>query len=137
MHANNLRRFCDENGHRRAQRVDTYLSGSGRQGMAKPTNRDFVGSFNTNQCITCALIAWNLQQVIENDIVELDVKILAAVQSPPIAFLQHGTLGQRRQQETPSSSQTNNAEADQTECKVQRYFIVCYYCMHSLVYVQV
>lgn len=67
--------------------------------------------------------ARNSQQVVENSIVELDVKVLAAVQSPPIAFLQRGSLEQSQKQQeeeaSSSSAQTNNSpEAGQPGCKV-------------------
>ena len=60
-----------------------------------------------------------LLQVIENNIVELDVKVLAAVQSPPIAFLERGgTLGRSKQQEeegtssSPAQTNSNSSEVN-------------------------
>lgn len=65
--------------------------------------------------------------MIHNNIVELDVKVLAAVQSPPIAFLQRGTLERIPQQDGSSSSQTNNSNADKTGWKVRCVlFVLCY-----------
>lgn len=64
-----------------------------------------------------------LLQVIENNIVELDVKVLAAVQSPPIAFLERGgTLGQSKQQEegtssSPAQTNSNSSEVNKAAFK--------------------
>eukprot|EP00903_Cladosiphon_okamuranus_P008297 g7983.t1 len=57
-------------------------------------------------------------RIIENNIGELDVQVLAAVQSPPIAFLRRGTLGHNQQQkEAPSLTQKNDPEDAQTGCE--------------------